>query len=99
MRHLVCKHQVPLYFHTHCMQLPCHIAHRSVPQIFVAAQALLRILAAVPICMHVCGCMCVQDKLRELVQVSAPGDVIFFHFSGHGTQVCEAAASQLLLQR
>lgn len=28
-----------------------------------------------------------QAKLRELVAASQPGDVLFFHFSGHGTQV------------
>lgn len=29
----------------------------------------------------------IKAKLRELVAASAPGDVLFFHFSGHGTQL------------
>jgi hypothetical protein len=28
-----------------------------------------------------------KAKLSEMVQQSADGDVIVFHFSGHGTQV------------
>jgi hypothetical protein len=28
-----------------------------------------------------------QHRLSELVAASQPGDVLFFHYSGHGTQV------------
>eukprot|EP00878_Enallax_costatus_P046705 GHUV01056968.1.p1 GENE.GHUV01056968.1~~GHUV01056968.1.p1 ORF type:complete len:155 (-),score=29.75 GHUV01056968.1:155-619(-) len=28
-----------------------------------------------------------QRKLSELVSASQPGDILFFHYSGHGTQV------------
>lgn len=35
----------------------------------------------------VCVCPTLQAKLKELVAASRPGDVLFFHFSGHGTQV------------
>lgn len=28
-----------------------------------------------------------QRRLSELVGASEPGDVLFFHYSGHGTQV------------
>jgi hypothetical protein len=31
-----------------------------------------------------------QRRLSELVAVSEPGDVLFFHYSGHGTQVMAA---------
>lgn len=49
----------------------------------------------------VCGLWCVpmlQKHLTELVAASQPGDVVFFHYSGHGTQVCVfcAACSAIL---
>ena len=28
-----------------------------------------------------------QTELNRLVSLTAPGDVLFFHFSGHGTQI------------
>lgn len=31
-----------------------------------------------------------QRRLSELVGASEPGDVLFFHYSGHGTQVMTA---------
>lgn len=31
--------------------------------------------------------MCLQTELSRLVSITEPGDVLFFHFSGHGTQV------------
>lgn len=34
-----------------------------------------------------------QAKLQELVAASQPGDVLYFHFSGHG---CVALGSTLL---
>lgn len=29
----------------------------------------------------------IKNNLKQLVAASQPGDVLFFHFSGHGTQV------------
>ena len=31
--------------------------------------------------------MSLQTELNRLVSLTAPGDVLFFHFSGHGTQI------------
>lgn len=45
----------------------------------------------------------IKKNLTELVAASKPGDVLFFHFSGHGTQVravslhkCDPANTSLL---
>lgn len=32
-------------------------------------------------------CTCTQAQLARLVSLTAPGDALFFHYSGHGTQV------------
>jgi hypothetical protein len=36
-----------------------------------------------------------QRRLSELVGASEPGDVLFFHYSGHGTQVMTPAFARV----
>lgn len=37
--------------------------------------------------MLTCNPFLSQRAIAELVQQSAPGDILFIHYSGHGTQV------------
>lgn len=41
----------------------------------------------------------IKNNLKQLVAASQPGDVLFFHFSGHGTQVRHRDLGQRMCPR
>jgi hypothetical protein len=41
----------------------------------------------------------IKDKLAALVAASRPGDVLFFYFSGHGTQLADTNADESKYER